>query len=132
MSTIPIQVSTEQLLQAVARLPDSELDAFVARVNALRARREVPRLSQDETALLLLINQARLEPGQQAHFDQLVAKRQDETISSEELQELSQVTDAIEQRDIERLEALRDLAQLRSITLPELMDSLGIKAPTYG
>jgi hypothetical protein len=132
MSTIPIEVSTEQLLQAVERLPASELDAFVARVNALRARREVPRLSQEETSLLLLINRARLEPDQQARFDELVAKRQDETISAEELQELIQVTDAIEQHDVERLEALRDLAQLRGITVPELMDSLGIKAPAYG
>lgn len=82
MSTILIHVSTDQLLQAVERLPNSEFNAFVARVNVLRTRREVPRLSQEETSLLLLINRARLEPDQQARFDELVKKRQDENISA--------------------------------------------------
>lgn len=129
MSTIPIEISTEQLLQAVERLPANELDAFVARVNALRARQGSPRLSQDETTLLLAINRSPLLPEQQARFDALVSKRQDVTISSEELHELIQLTDVIEQRDVERLEALRDLARLRGTTVPALMDALGIKAP---
>lgn len=131
MSTIPIEVSTEQLLQAVERLPANELDAFVARVVALRARRERPYLSQDETSLLLQINSARFDPGQQARFDELVGKRQHEVITSEELQELIQLTNAIEQRDVQRLEALRDLARLRSTTVPALMDALGIRTPVY-
>jgi len=132
MSTIPIEISTEQLLQAVERLPASELDAFVSKVNALRARRAAPRLSSDETALLLQINRGRLEPEEQARFDALVTRRQDATISPEELQELIQMTDAIEQRDVERLKALRDLARLRSTTVPALMDALGIRTPAYG
>lgn len=132
MSTIPIEISTEQLLRAVERLPADELDTFVARVVALRTRREGVLLRPDETALLLKMNVARLEPGQQARFDELVAKRQAETISPMELQELIQITDAVEQRDAERLEALSDLAGLRTTTVRALMDALGIKAPTYG
>lgn len=132
MSTIPIEISTEQLLQAVERLPAHELDAFAARVNALRTRREMWRLSEDETELLLQINRATLEPAQQARFDELVAKRQGETITPAELQELIQLTDRIEQRDAERLASLGDLARLRGTTVPALMDTLGIKRPTYG
>jgi hypothetical protein len=37
MTTIPIDVSTEQLLRAVERLPPQNLEAFVAQVIALRA-----------------------------------------------------------------------------------------------
>jgi uncharacterized protein YkwD len=132
MSTIPIEVSTEQLLQAVERLPASELDAFVARVNALRARQKAPHLSESETTLLLAINRASRAPDQQARFDELVAKRQGETISPAELDELIALTEAAEQRDVERLQALSDLAQLRGTTVPMLMDALGIKAPAYG
>jgi hypothetical protein len=57
MATIPIeaQVSTEQLIRAVERLPAEELAAFVAQVLALQAQREAPHLSQSETALLLRI-----------------------------------------------------------------------------
>ena len=42
MTTIPIEVSTEQLLRAVEQLPAQELDAFVAQVIALRAQRTRP------------------------------------------------------------------------------------------
>lgn len=132
MSTIPIEISTEQLLQAVERLPAEELDAFAARVIALRARREMPRLPADETALLLQINRAGLEPEQQARFDELVVKRQDETIDPAELRELVQLTDTAEQQDVARLEALAELARLRGTTVRVLMDALGIRPPAYG
>jgi hypothetical protein len=132
MSTIPIEISTEQLLQAVERLPADELDAFAARISLLRARRTAPRLSEDETTLLLQINRAGLAPEQQARWDALVVKRQAETISAAELQELIQLTDLSEQRDVERLQALGNLARLRGITIPALMDALGIRPPAYG
>lgn len=132
MNTVPIEISTEQLLQAVERLPADELAAFTERVNALRARRQAARLSEDETALLLQINRASLEPAQQVRFYELVAKRQAETISAAELQELIQLTDLSEQHAVERLQALGNLARLRGTTVPALMDSLGIRPPTYG
>lgn len=125
-------ITFEQLLQAVEHLSAEELKAFAARVNALRARQEAPRLSEDETTLLLRINRASLEPGSQARFDALVAKRQDETISAAELQELIELTELAEQHDAERLAALTDLARLRGTTIPALMSTLGINPPTYG
>ena len=132
MSTIPIEISTEQLLRAVERLPANELDTFVAQVIALRTRRTGGQLGTDETVLLLTINAAHLDPAQQARFDALVAKRQAETITPAELQELIELTDMIEQRDAKRLEALQELARLRQTTVGTLMDSLGIRAPAYG
>lgn len=132
MSTIPIEVSTEQLLQAVERLPAAELDAFVVRVNALRTQRAAPSLSVDETALLLIINRSALDQAQQARFEALVARRQAEVITDAELKELTQLSDAAEQHDNERLAALLELARLRGTTVMALMQSLGIKAPTYG
>ena len=130
MTTIPIEVSTEQLLRAVEQLPAPELDTFVAQVVALRAQRAAPHLSHEETTLLLQIN-AGLTPPEQARFALLVAKREAETIADDELDELIALTDEVEQRDAQRLAALRDLAQLRHTTLPLLMDALGIKAPSH-
>ncbi|WP_129673301.1 STAS/SEC14 domain-containing protein [Candidatus Chloroploca sp. Khr17] len=132
MSTIPIEISTEQLLRAVERLPANELETFVAQVIALRTRREGGQLDANETALLLTINAAYLDPAQQARFDALVAKRQAETITPTELQELIAMTDVIEQRDTERLEALQELARVRQTTVGILMDALGIRTPAYG
>jgi hypothetical protein len=130
MTTIPIEVSTEQLLRAVDRLPQDELETFVAQVIALRAQRAAPHLTQEETALLLQIN-AGLPAGVQQRFDELVAKRQSETITPDELHELIQITDQIERRDVQRLAALIDLAQLRQTSVPALISALGIQPPTY-
>jgi len=71
MSTIPIKISTEQLLHAGERLRADELAAFAAPGNLLRARHETPRLSEDATTLLLQINRTGLEPTQQARFEEL-------------------------------------------------------------
>ena len=128
MTTIPIEVSTEQLLRAVERLPAQELDVFVAQVIALRAQRNAPHLSQEETALLRQIN-TRLASDLQLRFDELVARRQAETITPDELHELTGITDQIEHHDAQRLAALSDLARLRQLTTPALMDILGIRAP---
>jgi hypothetical protein len=132
MTTISIeaQVSTDQLLRAVERLPAQELATFVAQVVALRAQREAPHLSQSETRLLLQVNQG-LPAQTQRRFDELVAKRQAETISSEEIQELIQITDQVEQRDAQRLAALVELARLRGTTLDALMATLGIAPSGY-
>lgn len=130
MTTIPIEVSTEQLLRAVERLPAQDLDAFVAQVIALRAQRNAPHLTQEETALLRKINTP-IAPDLQRRFDELIARRQAETITPDELHELMGITEQIEQHDAERLAALSDLACLRQITIPALMDILGIRAPSY-
>ncbi len=130
MTTIPIDVSTEQLIRAVERLPQEELETFVAQIVALRAQRVASHLSKEETALLLLIN-AGISPDVQRRFNDLVTKRQTETISSAELTELIQITDVIEQQDTQRLAALIELAQLRHTSVPQLVDTLGIRSPAH-
>ncbi len=83
-----------------------------------------------ETVLLLRINHAL--PAELLHrFGELVARRQAETITSDELHELIQITDQIEHHDSERLAALDALARLRGVTLGSLMDALGIQPPPY-
>ncbi|HEU5103822.1 MAG TPA: hypothetical protein VFU22_32620 [Roseiflexaceae bacterium] len=130
MTTIPIEVSTEQLIRAVERLPQQELETFVAQIVALRAQRTAPHLGQEETALLLRINSG-ISPDLQRRFNELVAKRKTETITPAELTELIEITDAIEQRDAQRLAALIELAQFRQTSVPMLMDALGIRPPTH-
>jgi hypothetical protein len=130
MTTIPIEVSTEQLLRAVDRLPQDELETFVGQVIALRAQRAAPHLSQEETTLLIQIN-AGLPAGVQQRFEELIAKRQSETITPDELYELIQITDEIERRDAQRLAALIDLARLRQTSVAALMSALGIGPAAY-
>ena len=132
MTTISIeaQISTDQLLRAVERLPAQELAAFVAQVVALRAQRSAPHLNQAETRLLLQINQG-LPAHTQQRFDALVAQRRAARLTAAELEELIRITDQIEQHDAQRLAGLVALAQLRGTTVDALMAALGIARPAY-
>lgn len=132
MTTIPIEaeVSTEQLLRAVAQLPSQEFATFVNQLLGLRAQRTEPCLNQSETALLLKINEG-VSADIQRRFKKLVEKRQKEIIAPEELAELIQITEQIERHDVQRLRALEALADLRQMSLIDLMNSLGIPVPMY-
>lgn len=125
-----IQVEIDQLLSAALQLPRAELDQFVKKLLSLRRQSEIPQLPMRESELLLKINQG--VPAQlQQRFDQLVEKRRDNTLTPSEYQELLALTEQIEQFDVERLQWLIELAQLRGLTLDELMQQLGIKTRPY-
>lgn len=132
MSTVQItsQVSTDELLHSVASLPAAELEQFVARVLALRAHLKAPSIPEQEAQLLSRIN-AGLPTAQQQRLAKLDQKRQDETLTDEEHQELLALNDLVEQQNVERMQCLGKLAQLRQIPLTTLMQDLGIRTPPY-
>lgn len=78
----------------------------------------------------LKINQG-LPDDVQRRFDELVARRQDETLTPDEHQELLHLIDQIEKSDVKRVQYLAELARLRGISLTTLMDQLGIHPPGY-
>jgi hypothetical protein len=51
-----IEVSSEDLLNTVKRLPPEEFDAFIEKALSLRTERRGPTLSADETRLITRIN----------------------------------------------------------------------------
>jgi hypothetical protein len=120
-----IHINTEQLLHAALQLPRTELEQFVARLLALSIRQDTPHLAQAESELLLKINQG-LPPVMQQKLDELIAKRQTQTLTAEEHEELIQLTEHIEKADAERLQHLLKLAMLRNVSLDELTQQLGI------
>ncbi len=121
-----IQIETEQLLNAALQLPREELERFVARLFSLKAREIAPLLSAKEIELLLKINRG-LPPIMQQRLNKLIEKRQAHTISQDELTELIELTDQVEQFDVERLQYLRELAQVRGVTLDEVIKHLDLK-----
>jgi predicted oxidoreductase len=121
-----MQIEYDQLLSAASQLPRPELERFVAKLFALKAREETPNLSEAETRLLLKINQD-IPPAARKRMNELIDKRQANLISQAELEELIQLTDQSEELGVERLKCLIELAQLRNIPLDELMRQLGIK-----
>jgi len=120
-----IQVDTEQLLHAALQLPRSELDQFVTRLLVLRIQHDTPRLTQDEAELLLKINED-LPPAVQQRLDELISKRQTQSLTPAEHQELIHLTEQSEKVDADRMQHLLVLAALRNVSLDEVMRQLGI------
>jgi hypothetical protein len=133
MPTIQVQaeLSADDLLRAAEQLGPPELEQLVRGVLALKARRNSPCLGPAETELLGRINRG-LPVSLQERYAELVARRQDQTLSAEEQDELLRLTDQVEMLEAERAEALMQLAQLRKQPLGALLEDLGIPAFSDG
>ena len=123
-------MTLDEFLNAANQLSEPELDALLKQLWLLRARRRAPILPEQETHLLTQINQG-IPADLHQLYQALTDKRDAETLTDEEYEELLQLSDRIEQITAQRLEALVNLATLRQVPLPQLMDDLGIQSPTY-
>jgi hypothetical protein len=120
--------STEQIISAVAQLSLSELERVFDRVLALQAERKAGRLPPVESELLVRINQG-WPPELRKRLAFLKTKREDESIADAEYEELTRLTDQAEELHAKRMAAMVELARLRGVSLPELMNQLGIHFP---
>lgn len=127
---VEAQLPTDALLKAVGQLNQSDLEQFVFQVIALRARRQASSLPRAESELLLKINKG-VSLDLQARYNELIAKRQAETLTPDEYEELLGLTQQVERLDVHRLEHLAELARLRGTSLTALMENLGIRPPSY-
>lgn len=128
MSTIRVtmELPYDELWQVVEQLNLPDLEKFSRQTSSLLARRRTPVLSQQESTLLQTINQSAISPDEQEVFDALLVKRQAETLTTSEHQELIALTDRLEELNVQRLDALVKLAHLRQVSLMVLMEQLGI------
>lgn len=128
MTTIQLEVSRDNLLQAVEQLETEELSDLLTDLLTLRARRHAPVLSYEETELFQRINQwlTSEEQGRRANLQQ---RLEDETLTEMEHQELIQLNEKAEWLIAQRVEALAQLATLRQTTLPQLIHDLGLEPP---
>ncbi|MFZ4659990.1 MAG: STAS/SEC14 domain-containing protein [Caldilineaceae bacterium] len=129
-SQIHSEVSLAELLHGVKRLDTVALERFADEVLAIRAQRRAPSLSQEESELLMKINQG-LPREIRTRFAELNEKRLAEALTEEEHTELLQLIDHIEAHDVERVTNLGKLAQLRNVPVRALMKQLGIQRPAY-
>lgn len=132
MSTIKVEVqlSSEELLRAVEQLSLPDLEKFVSKIIVLQAQRKASNLPQAEAELLLKINQS-VPLDIHKHYEELSVKRQTETLTLDEHRELLHLNEQIEKEQAQRIENLVELARLRGISLPTLMEDLGIQMVTY-
>lgn len=119
-------IGFDQILERLSQLETSELETFREKVSLLLAQRKAPHLSAIETNLLEQINETLPHKVEERHIA-LQEKVHEETITPAEHEELMALIPVIEQADVARLEALVELSQVRQVTLPKLMQQLGIE-----
>jgi hypothetical protein len=120
----------EELIKAANKLDETDLDQLLHQVVVLRARRKAKVLSAEEAQLLLKINQG-IPADLRNCYQILCQKREAEALTDTEHDTLIQLSNQIEQIGAQRLEALGSLAQLRQVSLLDLMAALGIQPMTY-
>lgn len=132
MPTIQIEahLTPEQLLNAAWQLSRREFQRFVEQVLSLRAEQGRAKLPAAESELLLKINQP-VPPKVQQRYDELLARRDDQTLSDAEHQELLDLTDQVELLEAERMKHLLALARLRQVSLDVVMQQLGLQPLAY-
>ncbi len=123
-------ISADELLRVIEQMSLPDLEQFVNKVIAIKAHRKAPHLSFKESELLEKINHW-LASDLKAQLDILIAKRENNRLTTEELEEITALTDKLEEAHAVRVEALAELAHLRGVTLSEAMVQLGIHFPDY-
>jgi hypothetical protein len=121
-------VSANHLIEKISQLPPDQLAEVNDFVDFLRERR--PKPAPTEPELIASIRELSKIPSPK-RYDRLVRKRQEGTITAQEMNDLIRMTEALEARMVERTQALATLAQLWGCSLKEVLDRIGIKAPAY-
>lgn len=123
-------MSLDELIQAADRLDEPDLDQLLQQVVTLRARRKSNVIPAQEALLLEQINQG-IPADLRQQYQSLRTQREAETLTDFDHYLLIQLSKQIEAFGVRRLEALAQLAQLRQVSLLDLMQTLGIPSVTY-
>jgi uncharacterized ubiquitin-like protein YukD len=124
--TVQTQLPFEQLIQTVEQLDASELEQLIDQAIRVQNKRKTLSLPKDQSLLLQQI--AQCIPNQlQERYDLLISKRQDNSLTDEEYQELINLGEHIEAIDVKRLENLTKLATLRQMSLNSVIEEFQLQ-----
>jgi len=119
--TVQTQLPFEQLMQTVEQLDSTELEQLIAQAIRVQTKRKILSLPREQSLLLQQIIQC--IPNQlQERYDLLIGKRQNNTLTDEEYQELINLGEHIEAIDVKRLENLSELAKLRQTSFNSVIE----------
>ncbi|RMG23029.1 MAG: hypothetical protein D6730_15295 [Bacteroidetes bacterium] len=125
MSTVEIKsrVSFNELLSGVEQLSAKDLEKFIAKVLALRVKRNISDFTKMEAKLVKQINK-QLPSSTQNRYEHLIEKRWEETLTEAEQKELQEIAAQIEELDTRRAEAIFTLSQIKGLTPDALMEQI--------
>jgi hypothetical protein len=111
----------QRLQTLIEALPEASLLQAETLLTALNPTTPANAANPTQEESLIAIIQRRLSPQDQQRLNTLRLRLADETITPAEQQELLDWVEPIEQMDVERAEAMIQLAQLRHIRLEEVI-----------
>ncbi len=127
MTTITLNLSPEleHKLCTEAAKQGLEPERYILNTLQERLQPSLPTAQPTEADLLQQINIGFSAPTWE-QYHTLIAKRHAETLSPEEHEQLIQLSDRLEKLNVDRIQALIQLATLRNQPLTDLMQTLGI------
>jgi hypothetical protein len=125
MEAIPT-IDSQSLLRDADRMPVTELERFLKDINALLRRKKTQDKALRERQLLHKINRTVLDATQTERYHILVEKLELSTMTDAEHTEFGILATQEEKLRNQRVKYMIELAQLRNITLSQVMASLGL------
>jgi hypothetical protein len=129
---VQAEMNAQSLLMTVAQLPLNELEQFIQELNRLLTRKKSEDIAQKDKILISRINQTALSLPKIERCNTLILQMEFATLTEAEHQELMLLVEEEEKLRVERVQYLIELAQWRKITLPQLMENLGLKKGKHG
>lgn len=123
MAVHNVEISTENLLNAVVRMPEKDFERFLRNAKQLKDR---------ETKLVNTLENFDLSAEKKKVYRQLLKKFRAEKISTAEHQQLITLTEELENLNVARIKNIAEIAKLRNSTLKEVIKDLNIKPKSYG
>ena len=121
------QTKPLSLLPNMAELPISELEIYLIEISALIRRKQTTDNSVRERVLLDKITQTVLSKKKIQRYKELVEKLEFGSLTDAEHAEFMHLASHEEKLRNQRVKCLIELAQLRAVSLPQLMMDLGLK-----
>lgn len=121
----PPKLSPEQILEQMGQLALSELEQVMDKGYYLLAEKKAPHLSKRETELFREINDS-FDEVFWYRYKELRENLEDETMTPTENEEFLKMNEEVEAKNVIRLRSVAELAQLRQMSIPDLMNQLGL------
>jgi hypothetical protein len=128
MAVQNLEITTENILSVVVKLPENEFEKLFSNARKLR-RNKTESKANKEVRLIQKVNESILLDDERMRFNELVEKRRDENINENEQKELIALTEKSEELNVKRLKYLVEIANIRNKSLREVMKELEICPP---
>ena len=122
-----VHIDSESLLRDADIMPVNELERFLKDINAMLRRKRTQDKDLRERQLLHKITNTVLDTAQRERYLILIEKLELGTMTDAEHAEFDLLGNKEEKLRNQRVKHMIELAQLRAVSLSEVMESLGLK-----